>query len=146
MWSSFVSATCHQRFTVLLHSRTSNCLTTNECRRELFCQGRSIDNIPPISAALWKHTLRSRYVAGHVWVQSMFKDRIPPNPENWGWKMENSNLIPHWTDLPEPTIATLGLIKFSCKRGKSFRGSCECAQSQLSCTELCYCKGDCERE
>ena len=34
-----------ERFTVLLYSRTSNCLTTNECRRELFCQGRSIDNI-----------------------------------------------------------------------------------------------------
>ena len=34
-----------ERFTVLLYSRTSNVLTTNECRRELFCQGRSIDNI-----------------------------------------------------------------------------------------------------
>ena len=73
------------RFTVLLYSRTSNCLTTNECRRELFCQGRSIDNTPTTTtAALWKHTFRSCYVAGHVWAQSMFKDQILPNPENWG--------------------------------------------------------------
>ena len=135
----------HWKNTVLLYSRTSNCLTTNECRRELFCQGRSIDDIPPISAALWKHTLRSRYVAGHVWVQSMFKDRIPPNPENWGWKMENSNLIPHWTDLPEATIAIRDLIKCSCKPEKGCRGRYKCVQSQFSCTELCCCKGDCER-
>ena len=46
-----------ERFTVLLYSCTSNCLTTNKYRRELFCQGRSIDNLPPTSAALWKHTL-----------------------------------------------------------------------------------------
>ena len=38
-----------ERFTVLLYNRTSNCLKTNECRRELFCQGRSICNIPPTS-------------------------------------------------------------------------------------------------
>ena len=46
-----------ERFTVLLYSCTSNCLTTNKYRRDLFCQGRSIDNLPPTSAALWKHTL-----------------------------------------------------------------------------------------
>ena len=111
-----------ERFTDLLYSRTSNCLTTNEWKRELFCQGRSIDNIPPKSAALWKHTLRSCYVAGNVSVQSMFKDQILPNPENWVWKMENSNLIPHWTDLFEATVALQDLTKYSCKPEKGCRG------------------------
>ena len=62
-----------ERFMVLLYHGTPNCLNTNEWRRELFCQGRSINNIPPKSAALWKHTLRSCYIVGHVWAQSMIK-------------------------------------------------------------------------
>ena len=41
-----------ERYTVLLQSCISNCLITNECRRELFCQGRSMDNIPATSAVL----------------------------------------------------------------------------------------------
>ena len=36
-----------ERFTVQLYSRSSNALTANECRRELSCQVRAIDNIPP---------------------------------------------------------------------------------------------------
>ena len=28
-----------ERFTVLLYHRSSNCVTTNDCRRDLFCQG-----------------------------------------------------------------------------------------------------------
>ena len=40
------------RFTVLLYNKTFNSLTTNECRRELFCQEREIDKIPPTEAAL----------------------------------------------------------------------------------------------
>ena len=55
-----------ERFTVLLCSRSSNSLTTNECKRELFCQGRAIDNIPPTRAALWKHVFRAACYAGHV--------------------------------------------------------------------------------
>ena len=49
--------------TVLLYSRSSNCLITNECRRELFCIGRSIEAIPPTSAALAKHVTRASYIA-----------------------------------------------------------------------------------
>ena len=41
--------------------------------------------------------------------------------------MENSNLIPHWTDLPEATIAIRDLIKCSCKPEKGCRGRCKCA-------------------
>ena len=108
---------------------------TNEYRRELFCQGRSINNIPPTSATLWIHTLRSCYIAGHV-----------PTQEDWGWKFENNKSIPHWTYFPEAVDAIRDLIKCACKPEKSCRGWCKCVQSQLLCTELCVCKGQCERE
>ena len=65
-----------ERFTVLPQHRISNYLNTNECRRELFCQVKSIDNIPPRSTALWKHTLRSCYIAGYVWTQFMIKSKL----------------------------------------------------------------------
>ena len=55
-----------ESFTVLFYHCTSNCLNMDKCRRVLFCQGRSIDNIPPKSAALLKHTLRSCYIVGPV--------------------------------------------------------------------------------
>ena len=58
-----------ERFTVILYDRTSNSVTTNACRQDLFCKGRSIDNIPPTSAAVIKHALRSAYIARHVWGQ-----------------------------------------------------------------------------
>ena len=48
-----------EQFTVLLHSRSLSALTTNECRRELFCQGRAIGSILPTGAALWKNVLRA---------------------------------------------------------------------------------------
>ena len=76
-----------ERFTVLLYNKTSNCLTTNECRKELFCKGRSIDSIPPTSAALLKHVLRSSFIAGYVWDQSIIANQVLPDPEEWGWKI-----------------------------------------------------------
>ena len=45
-----------ERFVVLLYDRSSNCETTNEARLELFTNKcRSIDDIPPTSAALFQH-------------------------------------------------------------------------------------------
>ena len=50
-----VSLPIIEKFTIVLYNRTSNCLTTNECRKYLFCNGRTIDNIPATSATLLKH-------------------------------------------------------------------------------------------
>ena len=63
------------RFTVLLYNKTFNSLTTNKCRRELFCQEREIDKIPPTEAALWKHTCRSAYIAGMTEISQPFQKK-----------------------------------------------------------------------
>ena len=134
-----------ERFVVLLYQRTSNFLTTNECRRDLFCQGRSIDNIPPTSAALKMHTLRASYIAGHVWGQCTIANQVLPDPVDWGWKEVEGNFVPHWTYLPEASIGIRDLIRCSCKSDKGCRKRCKCVQSDLQCTELCQCKGQCDR-
>ena len=101
------------RFTVLLYNKTSNSLTTNECRRELFCQGREIDKIPPTEAALWKHTCRSAYIAGYDWSQSTIPKKYLPSPEEWGWKFQDGKYTPYWTELPEGSGSVTKLVFMS---------------------------------
>ena len=134
-----------ERFTVLMYNRTSNCLTTNECRKDLFCKGRSIDSIPPTSAALLKHVLRSSYIAGYIWEQSIIANQVLPDPEDWGWKNIDGSFIPHWSDLPDVTLASKQLIKCMCNPEKGCKERCQCVTSGFLCTELCKCKGECER-
>ena len=100
-----------ERFAVLMYSRVSNALTADEARRELFCQGKSIETIPPTSAALYKHVLRAAYIAGYYWGQSLLRLQNLPSPEEWGWKLVNDRYIPAWTDLPEATVTLRDLIK-----------------------------------
>ena len=135
-----------ERFTVLLYSHTSNLMAVNECRRALFCQGRSIDNIPPTGEALKMHTLRSSYIAGHIWGQSTVPKQTLPEPNAWGWKEEDGKFFPYWTTLPEAAAGIRDLVKCSCNLQKGCKGRCKCVQSELQCTELCRCKGQCERD
>ena len=135
-----------ERLTVLLYHCTSSCLITDKCRRKLFCQGRSIDNIQPTSVILWKHTLWSCYITGHMWAQLVIRVQTLLPLENCWWKFENSKLIPHWIDLPEAAAAIRDLIKCACEPEKGCRGWCKCVQSQLPCAELCVRKEQCERE
>ena len=135
-----------ERFTVLLYNKTSNCLTTNECRKDLFCKGRSINSIPPTSAALLKQVMRACFIAGYSWYESINPYQILPSPEDWGWNVRNGSYIPNWTDLPDATIASRQLIKCSCDPEKGCKGRYKCVSSGFMCTELCRCKGECERD
>ena len=134
-----------ERFVVLLYSRSSNALTCNDARRELFCEGRSIDAIPPTSAALFQHVLRAVFVTGYYWAQATVSMQELPSPEDWGWKLVDDVYVPHWTELPEASVALRDLVKCGCKNN-TCRGNCKCIKSgDLPCTELCKCKGQCER-
>ena len=75
-----------ERFTVLMYDRTSSCDSVDNCRRELFTQkGRSINYIPPTSAALFQHAKRASYQAGYVWGQALLRAPELPDPADWGW-------------------------------------------------------------
>ena len=132
-------------FTVLLYSHSSNALSTNKCRRELFCQDMAIDNIPPTEATLWKHMLlRTAYYSGHVWGQSLMVIQVLPLPEEWSWKHDSDKLIPEWTDLPEALSAVCDLIKYRCDAEKGCRVRCKCVNVLLTCAGLC--KEGCKRD
>ena len=86
-----------ERFVALLYHRTSNGIDVNSCRRELFCQGRAIDNIPPTQDALHQHVRRAAYIGGYQWGNSLLPKMNLPLFEAYGW---NADATPHWTDLP----------------------------------------------
>ena len=72
-----------EKFTILIYNRISNCKTINKCRKDLFCKGRTIDNMPPTSEALLKLVLRSSYIAGYLWEQSINANQILADAEEW---------------------------------------------------------------
>ena len=73
-----------ERVVILLYHRTSNCTSVNECRRELFCNGRTCDNIPPTPAALLQHVKRAAYMAGYVWANALYPTQELPFFRHWG--------------------------------------------------------------
>ncbi|CAC5382291.1 unnamed protein product [Mytilus coruscus] len=76
-----------ERFVVLMYDRTSECLSVDAARKDLFRRkGRSIENIPPSSAALHQHIKRAAYQAGFCWGQALVKLQETPSPSSWGWK------------------------------------------------------------
>ena len=56
-----------QKFFVIAYDQGSLCKHVNYCCHELFCKGRSIENIPPTKDALLQHVKRATYQAGYVW-------------------------------------------------------------------------------
>ena len=90
-----------ERFVILLYHRSSNCDSVNKCRRELFCKGRALDNLPPTHGALIQHVKRAAFFAGYVWSRSLRAMMHLPHFKNFGYTEDG---MPYWTDLPEASL------------------------------------------
>ena len=133
-----------ERFVILLYKSTSSLSDINEARKQMFCAARQIENIPPSKDALEEHLKRAVYQAGHVWGQALVPNPELPSPSEWGWQNELGTWKPLWTKLPEASKACRELIKCGCL--KRCKGNCKCSKSNLSCTQLCACNGQCYRD
>ena len=118
----------------------------NVARQRLVARGRTIDRVPPTEAALLEHTRRAAYRAGHTWGNSIIPSPELPDTSIWGWKMDNSKLVPNWTKLPEASKACRQLIKCKCSVKGRCKFKCKCKIEKLPCTELCLCKGECDKQ
>ncbi|KAK3097011.1 hypothetical protein FSP39_005574 [Pinctada imbricata] len=136
-----------ERFTVLLYDKTSNCLTTDEARKDLFTRkGRSMEGIPPTSAALLQHLKRVVYQAGFVWGQALTKNPTLPLPSDWGWRLNQCNRWePLWTILDSASESCKELIRCGCNPSIGCKGRCKCLKAEMACTALCKCGGQCDR-
>ena len=109
----------------------------NSLRYKRFCEkvksgSKAVEAkcLPPMSAAARYHSLR-------VFLQRK-------EPEEWGWKESDGQLLPVTTDLPPAPSKLIELFRCDCKSGcKTMR--CTCRKNGLECTSACgICKGfDC---
>ena len=100
------------------------------------------DALPPTKAALTQHLKRAIYQAVYVWGQQLIADPILPEPNDWGWKMDqiSNTWDPIWTQLPS-MYAVNELVKCGCKTNCTF--NCKCSNAGVKCTTLCFCRGGC---
>ena len=136
---SDLSLSLLERFVMLLYDQTSDLLTVNDARKQLFTQkSRSLENIPPTQAALKQHIKRVSYQA-HCW--SIAVIQIPEflSPAEWGWWKDATGWHPLWTTLPEASQGCHELICCACKKGCTAR--CKCVKTVLKCTLLCMLWG-----
>lgn len=134
-----------ERFTCILYDHTTQLDRVNDLRQDLFAQGKHVklmQNLPPTQAALFQHTLRSIYQAG-VWMTGLQSMQNLPLPERFGWTKDNALWQPMWTVLPEAAKTCRELIRCGCKANPQCSRKCMCKTSNLKCTYLCVCKGNC---
>ena len=126
-----------EEFVVRLYSsKLEGVPTVNRARYELFIYGgKDFDHLPPTKNALSFHTLRTAYIAGHVWGQALDPSPNLPSPSSWGYEMKNNLWNPKWTTVP--TISKQHLTICHCK--KECRLPCLCSSRGLCCTSLCTC-------
>ena len=71
----------------------------------------------------------------------MCKDFDGQDACQWGWQKVENKMIPLWTDLSQALNICTELVKCGCR--KECTGQCKCLISNLKCTELCQCFGQC---
>ena len=131
-----------ERFVVLLYDRTSDIMSVNDSRKNLFTlKSRSIENILPTQEALRQHIKRAVYQA-NCWGKALISEQDLPDPANWGWERIDDGWEPLWTTLPEASRACHELIHCGCKKGCTRQ--CKCMRAALKCTALCFCQGECQ--
>ena len=129
-----------QRYFAVMYIATCNATDVNTCRRILFANGASVENIAPTSATLKQNILRAVFQATK-WCRCFEKQKTEPDPSNCGWEKIENKYLPFWSELTEASLACRGLIKCSCKR--ACKGQCKCFQQERALDNaLTNSKGD----
>ena len=83
-----------------MYSKGCGAKTVNEARHHLFTTGhKSLDNIPPTQAALYKHV---------NWSQAIVVQLNIPNFSEWDWNKDSRNKWqPLWTTVSDASEACL---------------------------------------
>lgn len=94
--------------------------------------------LPPTERAASFHVMRAHLQA----VRWCTLDEDSLDPVEWGWRIDNRELVPITTDLPVAPQDILKVIRCKCKTScKS--ASCTCRRNNLPCVTACAsCHGD----
>lgn len=125
-----------EEFLVNVLKSTSKCKDFMELRSEIFnfSKTSSLLNLPPTSYALLPHIERAfynTYCMTHILDDSL----VPLNPELFGFKMDNSSL------LPEKRLKEINESwTVICKCSNCSRITCPCRALSVNCVRFCSCK------
>jgi len=102
----------NKRFVVLLYSCTSQILTVNAAKKQLF--NRKLENLPSSRVALYQNVKCASFQAGYIWGQALIAN---PSPGDWGWKKDaDGRWTPLWTTLSNTSKQYRELIKCNYKK------------------------------
>ena len=94
-----------------------------------------VNSLPPTCAAAKYHSLRV-----YLQIQQWF-GATTLEPQEWGWKLKDTYLLPVTTDLPPAPPTLLSVIRCGCKTGCDTK-SCSCRKNGIDCSPACKeCKG-----
>ena len=116
----------------------ADCETFDDLRYYLYMnRSKSMSELPPSSASLHGHLLRSFYFV-RVNASLLQSPDKKLNPSQFGWQQIDSILVPEklMIDMPDEYTTTCGFKKLCNVR-------CKCQKLNVSCTEYCQCDGKC---
>ena len=94
-----------------------------------------VHSLPPTCAAARFHSQRT-YLQVQLWSGNQVL-----KPEDWGWKLKDSYLLPVTTNMPPAPPGLLSIIRCGCKTGCGTK-TCTCRKNGLECSSACReCKG-----
>lgn len=115
----------------------------NAARQFLFIKkSRPLEKCPPTNGAFIELLKRAVYQGSFVWGSLSAKCRDIPIATDWGWKLCDNELIPHWTNLPELSKVSRELLSCKCKKTCK-KGSCSCKKAGVNCAIACARNGTC---
>ena len=99
--------------------------------------------LPPTWEAYRQKVFCAHYTALQ-WKSSHLPSPALPDPEDYGWKWDSSNLLYEavMTTIPSAPESIIHLTVCQCKTNCS-NNRCKCRKIRLKCSEMCQCQ-DCE--
>lgn len=91
----------------------------------LLKKSRPLEKCYPTNDAFIQHLKRTIYQGSFIWGLLSEKFIDIPQPTEWGWKLCDKELIPHWTNLPELSNISRELLSCKCKKPCK-KGRCSC--------------------
>ena len=102
----------------------------------------SLRLIPPSRNGLIEHLKRACFQGGWIWREAI-NNIDTPDPENWGWKLNDGKYHPRWQNY-EPDIDVLTVCQVcSCK--KALCRNCKCSKLGENCLPFCGCHQKCKQ-
>ena len=110
------------------------------------CKGKvEPERMPPTERATYFHGLRVHLQIVN-WKLLDDDELVQLNPENWGWKIEDSTFNPVKSDKPVASQMLLKIIRCNCKstsKAPCSTNLCSCKKHGMNCMSSC---GDCHGE